>query len=381
VCVLAEFEWPGGGSGWQYRFEPIGDFGGVGDVFEADDGMVGFGDLIFVDFHAFGDEQEPIWRAELGQESDQSLECGLSPEPEPFDMDFDLALAMDEARVWNPEALGSELLDVGIVSHFPIWCDLAQSIEERGELGGHIGSGFDAIGDERIASGELEAHGETFGSPKEFGFEAKIGAMEEVGEEVRDLDAVFGCGGVKAEWPIDGERVTRVWIACGAYEEPVEFEPTEELSITCGGIGADFDGHSHGFEEDGLDECDVVSVDEALGGDVVERLHSIFAAEIGEECGGDEMGFDVEFGGDGLEDDFGIESDGFSIDLAGASFSIGHFMSLGGGEFEGSCAEGFGLDRGDDIELGTIFEDFGDAAVGEGSGVVADEGFDVVFEL
>ena len=138
-------------------FEKRGQLGGVGDLLEAEDRALELLEGLLVDLEPIGDRQHEPRRAVTGQEPDQPFEARPLPEADDLDEDVEAGGCVDDAVVGDPDAFAAQLDDVGALADLPGRRDLAEPLDERGELGRDVGAGVGLMRDQAVARLEVEA--------------------------------------------------------------------------------------------------------------------------------------------------------------------------------------------------------------------------------
>ena len=175
------------------------------------------------------------------------------------------------------------------------------------------------------------------------------------------------------------EGIAVAHVAFDPVEQPVEFQPAEELPIARRALMLDLGADMDRPQQDGLRERDVVAVDQPLGGQVVESQQAVLVAQVGEERGRHFFRLEIQLGGDSLDDLIAAE---VIAVRRRAGPGGAHLEAIVGGGREDLLAQLFRGDIRDDLEFGSILEDLGEPAIDlRGLAAAAEELVDLAFDL
>ena len=85
--------------------------------------------------------------------------------------------------VGNPDAFAAQLDHVGRLGDLPGRRDLAEPLDERGQLGRHIRAGVGLMRDQAVARVEVRSSGLAARAPAQLGLEPEIGAEQQRRQE------------------------------------------------------------------------------------------------------------------------------------------------------------------------------------------------------
>ncbi len=198
------------------------------------------------------------------------------------------------------------------------------------------------------------------GPQAQIGLQLEVAAKKHGRQKQRQLKSVFVGGGEEAHRPVEVEAKAVRAEALQLADEAVELHEAQQLPVALRRLFADDDVDARRAQQHRLGQRDVVTLQQAFGGDILELRQPLFTFEIGEQTLIDGFRRQAEFRRNFRQNGRAVEDKGSRL------------LAPPGRDAEGGGAQLFGRRRRVHLELAAVLQQLGQSLMHELAGVVAE---------